>query len=358
MSCLSHPFFKKKIHKILEYGCSEMQFFVHMKNGLVTQDLDIRLVDIAENILKSSMHAVNPLLSDHINKRKHKLKVEVWKGNVAKPNPNFKDIDCVIAMELIEHVYPDILEEIPYQIFRNVSPKMAIITTPNVEFNSLFTFEKGRIFRHDDHKFEWTREQFQCWCDNICLRFPDYIVQFYGIGPPPLPSQIETHGYCSQMALFIRKEFIEFLKSEASDDETTCNDDNDDNQEKEVIQCDGYKLLASFDYPVLPLDTRDRNEKIIDEASYQINRYKYMEAYYNNEKCRIEIPIKVIANACWEVTDDKDEIRTAIKEKFKIENELIVFEDEYEDDDNEENQDDYNYDVDENNIVDGDNGFD
>lgn len=61
----------------------------------------------------------------------------------------------------IEHLYPDVLDAFPYNIFCYVHPKLVIVTTPNAEFNILFKdFKK---FRHYDHKFEWTREQFQDW---------------------------------------------------------------------------------------------------------------------------------------------------------------------------------------------------
>jgi len=35
------------------------------------------------------------------------------------------------------------------------------MTTPNAEFNVLFPNLNG--FRHPDHKFEWTRQQFGDW---------------------------------------------------------------------------------------------------------------------------------------------------------------------------------------------------
>lgn len=61
----------------------------------------------------------------------------------------------------IEHLEDDILHLMPQVIFGQLSPKIAIITTPNVEFNVLFPNFQG--FRHHDHKFEWTRAQFQEW---------------------------------------------------------------------------------------------------------------------------------------------------------------------------------------------------
>ena len=65
----------------------------------------------------------------------------------------------------IEHLYPDVLEEVPFTVFGFIKPKLAIFTTPNFEFNILFNDFKSKKnnFRHYDHKFEWTREQFENW---------------------------------------------------------------------------------------------------------------------------------------------------------------------------------------------------
>lgn len=64
----------------------------------------------------------------------------------------------------IEHLYPETEINVPHNIFGCIKPKLAIFTTPNQEFNVLFggsKFPNG--FRHDDHKFEWTRDQFRDW---------------------------------------------------------------------------------------------------------------------------------------------------------------------------------------------------
>lgn len=61
----------------------------------------------------------------------------------------------------IEHLIPEHLEKMPAVIFGQLSPTVVIVTTPNAEFNVLFPNLEG--FRHWDHKFEWTRQEFQDW---------------------------------------------------------------------------------------------------------------------------------------------------------------------------------------------------
>ena len=53
------------------------------------------------------------------------------------------------------------LAKVPHSVFGVVRPKVAVFTTPNSDFNVLFPNLQG--FRHPDHKFEWSREEFQSW---------------------------------------------------------------------------------------------------------------------------------------------------------------------------------------------------
>ena len=46
-------------------------------------------------------------------------------------------------------------------VFGKMKPELVVMTTPNAEFNVLFPGCSG--FRHWDHKFEWTRTEFQSW---------------------------------------------------------------------------------------------------------------------------------------------------------------------------------------------------
>lgn len=63
----------------------------------------------------------------------------------------------------IEHLYDYILLGFPTNIFGYIKPKVAIITTPNAEFNALFPNLADGGMRHPDHKFEWTRREFEDW---------------------------------------------------------------------------------------------------------------------------------------------------------------------------------------------------
>lgn len=174
--------------------------------------------------------------------------------------------------------------------------------------------EDGK-FRHDDHKFEWTRQEFQDWCKNICVRYPDYCVQFDGVGEAPAD---QKHlGYCSQIGIFTRNDFLAAVEENSEGEIDSKPSENKDN-------ADGYKLVHSVDYPFFR-DTRQRHEKLLEEIQYHVNRFRWIDTYYNYETRRIEIPMKLVTSACWEITDCVDEIRPIIKNNFETENDLIIF---------------------------------
>lgn len=55
-----------------------------------------------------------------------------------------------------------------------------------------------RQFRDPDHKFEWTRKEFQDWANQA--KQYGYEVEFTGVGEPPIESK--EVGFCTQIAIF------------------------------------------------------------------------------------------------------------------------------------------------------------
>lgn len=281
---------------------------------------------------RSINHTAKPCLGEYIKRREYPLNVHVWQGSVTDSNPNFTDIDAVVAIELIEHVYPDVLEQIPNQIFGIIKPKIAIITTPNGEFNKLFNMKPGD-FRHPDHKFEFTRQQFNDYCQDIVSNYPNYHVQIEGIGPPPKEVN-EDFGCCSQLALFVRKDFYESL----SNDEEECK--AKENIEEVILESEFHRLVGSIAYPHYK-DNRDNAEKIVDEAKYHVGRFINSDEFLNTEKNQYEVPISSIMPCCWEITQNDSEIVEAIKQFYTVENSCIIVphedEEDYGDCDNDSN---------------------
>jgi hypothetical protein len=73
-----------------------------------------------------------------------------------------------------------------------------VLTTPNREYNVTWENVGAEMLRHPDHRFEWTRAEFQHWAEGLAARF-GYAVRFLPVGPVD-----EAVGAPTQMAVFRR----------------------------------------------------------------------------------------------------------------------------------------------------------
>jgi hypothetical protein len=107
--------------------------------------------------------------------------------------------DAAVLMEVVEHVDPSRLPALEHSVFTVARPRTVLVTTPNVEYNPLFeTLPEGQM-RHSDHRFEWTRAEFQEWADGVAAR-RNYTVSHVPIGP-----EDAERGAPTQMAVFTAK---------------------------------------------------------------------------------------------------------------------------------------------------------
>ncbi|XP_017108196.2 small RNA 2'-O-methyltransferase [Drosophila bipectinata] len=258
-----------QIKKVVEFGCAEMRFFQLLRRIETIEN--ITMVDIDEEILMKNVTCINPLVADYIRHRLGPLHVEILKGSVADASEQLLNTDAVIALELIEHVYDDVLNQIPSNIFGLMQPKVAVFSTPNADFNVIFKPFNTLLpngFRHDDHKFEWTREQFKSWCLGVVEEYPNYMFSIIGVGKPP--KGFSDVGHVSQIAIFVRKDFLDMELVEPLNSSPTF-------ESKEP-----YKLLYSVDYP-FSVDTRTVKEKIWSEVEFEINRFKRAQDISEND---------------------------------------------------------------------------
>jgi len=125
-------------------------------------------------------------------------RIALLQGSLTYQDRRLAGYDAAVGMEVIEHMDPDRLEALEAVVFGAAQPGAVIITTPNSEYNALFENLPPGEFRHRDHRFEWTREQFRDWAGGVAAR-RDYDVRFQGIGPDH-----PAYGAPTQMAVFTR----------------------------------------------------------------------------------------------------------------------------------------------------------
>ncbi|XP_061635838.1 small RNA 2'-O-methyltransferase isoform X1 [Phyllopteryx taeniolatus] len=184
--------------KVADLGCGECSLL-----GKLRFHRQIKLlVGVDQNgaKLRKKMHGLAPLSTDYLQPTFDQLCVQLYQGSVTQKDARFRGFDLVTSIELIEHLPLDDLEPFSKVVFGYMAPQTVIISTPNSEFNPLFPGLSG--FRHSDHKFEWTRVEFQSWALNVCSEF-GYKAEFTGVGRAP-PGQEQRIGFCTQIGVFHR----------------------------------------------------------------------------------------------------------------------------------------------------------
>jgi hypothetical protein len=73
-----------------------------------------------------------------------------------------------------------------------------LFTVPDLQYGT-----PHAKFRHDDHRFEWTRQQFKDWANGIAETY-GYEVSFSGVGYKKGSTQVQDVGPCTQIAVFTR----------------------------------------------------------------------------------------------------------------------------------------------------------
>ncbi|TFK20722.1 hypothetical protein FA15DRAFT_646656 [Coprinopsis marcescibilis] len=127
------------------------------------------------------------------------LDIKIWKGGLETINEEFVGIECIVSTEVIEHLPPSVFPFFAPVLLGVYHPTYFFMTTPSYTFNARFTSpyalpstrrgfkdptnRTDRVFRHSDHKFEWTREEFEQWCNETATAW-GYGVRWTTIGRP------------------------------------------------------------------------------------------------------------------------------------------------------------------------------
>lgn len=119
-------------------------------------------------------------------------------GSLTYRDDRWGSADAAALVEVIEHLDQDRLPLVERVVFGKARPATVVVTTPNVEYNSLFPNLAAGAFRHPDHRFEWTRAQFQAWAEKVGSTY-GYRPAFSSIGRADA-----ALGAPTQMAVFTR----------------------------------------------------------------------------------------------------------------------------------------------------------
>ncbi len=107
--------------------------------------------------------------------------IQLMQGSLTYRDERLYGYDAATLIEVIEHLDLNRLASLERVLFEFAQPRTVLVTTPNIEYNIRFENLPTGKLRHRDHRFEWTRAEFQDWSNKIAQRF-GYDVKFQAIG--------------------------------------------------------------------------------------------------------------------------------------------------------------------------------
>ena len=191
----------------------------------------------------------------------------------------------------IEHLHDEDLSKFAPILLGIYHPRLLLITTPSYTFNARFTtpadgaqsmpseedskvrdggfldptHRTRRVFRHPDHKFEWTIREFEEWCTTTARKW-GYAVHTGGIGKPMEEDgwgRDSELGYATQTAVFTRLDGEEYERLRA-----------ENIREYSQVSKGGARLLATHHHVPHPAakSPRQSDEMILKLVKEEIDR--------------------------------------------------------------------------------------
>jgi 3' terminal RNA ribose 2'-O-methyltransferase Hen1 len=176
--------------RVIDLGCGDGnlltrlvkdRFFEHIAGS----DVSHRSLEKAHDKLKMDW------MSDM-----QKERIVLFQGSLTYRDKRFSGYDGAAVVEVIEHLDQGRLASFEKVVFKHASPPVVVVTTPNREYNAKYENLLDNEFRHKDHRFEWTRAEFEAWASRVAAEHR-YNLSFSAIGD--IDSEL---GSPTQMGIF------------------------------------------------------------------------------------------------------------------------------------------------------------
>jgi 3' terminal RNA ribose 2'-O-methyltransferase Hen1 len=178
--------------RVLDLGCGEgklLRLLLQEKQftEIVGMDVSHRALEIARD--RIHYERLPPV---------QKKRLSFLHGSLIYHDQRLSGFDAAAVVEVVEHLDTPRLAAFERVLFEFARPNTIALTTPNREYNVKWETLPAGKFRHRDHRFEWTRTEFQNWANRVATRF-GYNVRFLAIG-----MEDSVVGSPTQMAVFTR----------------------------------------------------------------------------------------------------------------------------------------------------------
>lgn len=179
--------------RVADLGCGEGALLTRLLadpafTEIVGTDVSARSLAIAERRLDLRR------APDRVRDR-----IRLLQSSVTYQDDRIAGMDAAVLMEVIEHIDLDRLPAAEQAVWGAARPGAVIVTTPNSDYNQLFPSLPAGHARHTDHRFEFTRAEFEAWALGVGSTY-GYTVEFRTVGDVD-----ERFGSPTQLALFRRE---------------------------------------------------------------------------------------------------------------------------------------------------------
>lgn len=145
------------IRSIIEFGCGDGKFIPYIKS--IHNLMRIAVIDKDKN----KIHKIKKANED----------IECYCTSFLEYSKDFNGFDCIVAIEVIEHLSSDEIQSFIEIVFGKLKPQLVILTTPNIEYNVNYPVLYNGL-RHNTHLFEFSPFELSNWGNKIVTLFNEY----------------------------------------------------------------------------------------------------------------------------------------------------------------------------------------
>ncbi|MCU0353630.1 MAG: methyltransferase domain-containing protein, partial [Cytophagales bacterium] len=172
--------------RVLDLGCGEGKLLRMLLKDkqfeeIVGMDVSHRSLEIAAERLDL----------DRLPEPQRK-RITLLQGSLTYRDKRLQGYDAAALVEVIEHLDPNRLHALEAAVFGFAKPRTVVVTTPNAEYNRKYESLAAGRFRHSDHRFEWTRAEFQAWVAK--LETFGYRAEIFSVGEEDVEVGASSQG--------------------------------------------------------------------------------------------------------------------------------------------------------------------